>query len=341
MWNSWGLSRHALGLAGILASLLFSARGAPAAEGEDEVRVSARSGERVVRGTIVDYSGAELRLRLPTGQESRYEGAQVLEVRYTRSAEQESGDEARRRHAWQEAIDHYLRAAQSEQRGWVRRQLLVEMAPCYANLGDVVRAGDAFQLVVQSDPATPYYDRIPLQWTVQVGAPEVQRRAAEWLGAEQGAVRLLGASWLLGTSRNDDAVGALRGLLNDADGRTLALAEAQLWRTRLVVADAAEVERWWEATRRLPESLRGGPDYLVGLALARLGDSRRSARSLLRAPIHHPESAALASESLLAAAGQLTKIGEVEEARGLYTELLQGYPDTQAAAAAASAVDSK
>ena len=153
-------------------------------------------------------------------------------------------------------------------------------------------------------------------WTSDVAAPS--------------ALRLLGASWLL-TTDNRTAVDALRRLSADGDPRVAQLAAAQLWRTRIAEATTADAQQWQAQIERMGAEIRGGPYFLLGLALARLDQHEDAALALLRAPLLYGQSSpALAAEALLAAGKELDQAGQRDSAATLYREAIANYGATLA-----------
>ena len=84
----------------------------------------------------------------------------------------------------------------------------------------------------------------------------------------------------------------------------------------------------------MSQSLRGGPYFLLGSALAQQGRHPDAALALMRVPILHPHQRQLAAEALLAAAESLRQAGQLEQSRICLRELLRDHPKSQAAAAA-------
>jgi tetratricopeptide (TPR) repeat protein len=237
-------------------------------------------------------------------------------------------------------LQQYSQALSAEQRTWVRRLLLAQIVWCYRNLGDYTTAGERFIALVGSDPHTPYFDAIPLQWT---SSETVAAATANGWLSQRGhpATQLLGASHLLSGGFNSTAVATIRELARSTDPRIAALATGQLWRTLLVSAQASDVDRWAEMIEKMPAELQAGPYYVLGSALSRQGQAERAALALLRPPVLYPRERSLASESLLDAAGELARLNQTEDATRLYREVIANYPGTKAGAAAKSRLEKK
>ena len=84
----------------------------------------------------------------------------------------------------------------------------------------------------------------------------------------------------------------------------------------------------------MPQSIRGGPYFLLGRAHARHGQSEQAALAFLRIPINFPEDRTLAAQALLATGSELETINRTGEARELYREIIVDYADTPMAATA-------
>jgi TolA-binding protein len=90
----------------------------------------------------------------------------------------------------------------------------------------------------------------------------------------------------------------------------------------------------------LPESLRAGPYYVLGLGLAAHDQHRRAAVALMRIPILFPRQEALAAEALLAAGRSLAGLDQIDEAARVYRELIAQHSTSTAAAEARQRLES-
>ena len=84
----------------------------------------------------------------------------------------------------------------------------------------------------------------------------------------------------------------------------------------------------------MPPETRPLGYYCVGEAFARHNQAEKAALAFLRIPILYPRTRPLAAEALLAAATQLEKMQQREEAAGLYREILSDYATLPAATVA-------
>ncbi len=304
----------------------------------EDVVVVARTqppGELRRRGTIVEYTGQALTLKLASEREETIESARVLGFETTRVPDQENGDQLFAEGRFADAVANYRRAVDREQRTWMRRVILAQMVRCYRNMQQMVRAGDTFLIVMRSDPTTQLLDAIPLAWVSTPPPADLVQRSSQWLeDAKIPAARLLGASWLLATGQRQPALDVLKKLTEDPDPRIALLAEAQLWRDQIVTASPEDIQEWQQLQGKLDVALQAGPNFLLGQALARQNRSGAAALAFLRIPVLAPDQYDLAAEALFAAGEQLEKMGDRSGTRTVYRELVQTYGKHRLASAA-------
>ncbi len=279
------------------------------------------------KGTILDYTGTALTLQLSGGREEQIPSARVCGYETARSPDHETGDQLFAEGRYADAVVSYRRAVESEPRKWVRRVLMAQLTRCFRNLQQVDRAGEMFLLIVQSDPATLWLDAIPLAWKPQHPSPELAERAERWIEqTDSPTARLMGASWLLTTTKRDQALSTLAGLTTHNDPRIALLAEAQRWRADQLTASLDQALRWEQQVQRLDESLQAGPWFVVGQALARHNRTDQAALALMRTAILSGADADLVGEAMYAAGEQLQRMGDSDGARTVYRELVEKHP---------------
>lgn len=307
--------------------LLLGGRFGGAAEDSVICRRVEGSGETRRTGEILDFTGEFLTLRGASGREEQIPSSRVLRYETTRVRDHENADQLFREARFPDAVVAYRRAVDEEQRGWMRRQILASMVRCHTNMNQPDRAGDTFLIIVRIDPTTQWFDAIPLSWKPQQTTGPWEQRASDWLDNPPApAAALMGASWLLSSSRRDRAREALRQLAADPDPRIALLAQAQLCRAELFNNRPDTVSRLESTVAALDHSLRAGPYFLLGHAWARQSDPGRAALAFLRVPILHAEQADLAAESLWLAGDQLQLAGNRDGAATVYRELTDRHP---------------
>jgi len=305
---------------------------------DDTVHISnARSarGYAEWKGRIVEYAGGELRLRLPSGMERRFPADQVLGIETQYSPRQVEADERFAKNDYASALALYDGARKSEKRRWVQREITAKMVWCCRALGDSESAGREFLMLIQDDPRTPYFSCIPLAWVPSQPPLGLERAAGEWLKREQvPAAVLLGASHLMSTASRPKALDRLNRLATHPDARIALLALAQTWRAAVVTADDRQLADWQATIERMPDPLRAGPYYVLGLARAQRKQWDGAALAWLRVPILYPEHRVLAARSLVEAGRVLEGLGRSEQAARLYDEVVNRYSKTPSEAEA-------
>lgn len=305
---------------------------------EDTVHISNPSSARGYaewKGQVLDYTGGELRLRLPGGVERRFPADRVLGIETQYSTRQVEADKRFAENEYAAALALYDEARKSEERRWVQREITAKMVWCCRALGDSESAGREFLGLVQDDPRTPYFSCIPLAWVPSQPPLGLEQAATEWLRLEQmPAAVLLGASHLMSTASRPKALDKLNRLAADPDGRIALLALAQTWRAAVVTADERQLADWQATIERMPESLRAGPYYVLGLARAQRQQWDGAALAWLRVPVLYPEHRVLAARSLVEAGRVLEGLGRSEQAARLYDEVVNRYSKTPSEAEA-------
>lgn len=286
------------------------------------------------RGEIVDWLGGQLRLRGALDREELAPGERVVSVQTARSESHELAQRLHREGKLADAIKAYYAARGEEPRGWVQRELSAELAVTLLESGQPHLAGEEFLSITAADPATHLFAAIPLAWTnARLEGPALERARA-WLTSQDPTTRLLGASWLLTSEDRSRAIAELERLRTASDRRLAAAAEIQLWRTRIVTVTPEDIVRWKTAAGKVPAELRGVAWYQIGQALARHKQPEEAALAFLQTALSYNRQRAMAADALVAAAGQLERLGRQEQAADLYRETLRDYAEAPAAAVA-------
>jgi tetratricopeptide (TPR) repeat protein len=226
------------------------------------------------------------------------------------------------------AENELISAANNEARTWVRQEILSWLVCCAQRRDDRLAAGKYFVRIIQSDPDTRHWSVIPLIWSAETVSRELRTEAQSWLGSSTEGVQLLGASMLLLDQQFAKSAGeTLDRLTRSSDRSVQSLARAQTWRLRLVAADMTpnELLNWRERVERMPESLRGGPMYLIGRAASGRSDLEQAAADWLWLPLVYDDDEPLAARACYEAALALEQLGRLDEAVPLYDEVLQRY----------------
>ena len=289
-------------------------------------------------GQITDYTGRELKLQLSSGRERVIPAAAVEGIETTYAPAHLAADQLFAAGKFDQALAQYNTALRNEEkRNWVRRQIMAQQVWCYQELGQTLFAVRTFQLLVQSDPETQFFDCIPLAWLPQELPVTLEREAQMWLESRESALDvLIGLSWMMASNQRQRAIARAEELAGHTDARIAWLARAQLWRGQATTADEPRLADWRASLEKIPFPLRAGPTYLLGQELARRQQHDPASLLLLRVPIHYPNQRRLSARCLLTAAQALEKSQHPDESITLYQEVLQRYRDLPDATAEAS-----
>jgi len=285
-------------------------------------------------GEILDYTGRELRMRLSTGAERSFPAARVVRVNTAWPNGQLAGDELFSKHDYRKALEQYRAALGADTRDWVRRRIRAQVVWCFKLLGQWEQAGDHFLLLVGADPDTESFDSIPLSWTTGEPSAALARKAKGWMDRGDSApAMLIGASHLLATGQRPAALDRLRRLATERDPRIAWLAETQLWRTQAFNASENQLDVWRASLEKMPEPLRAGPYYMLGIAAVEK-QPEPAAVDLLRLPILYPRERLLSASALLSAGRAVERGRQPSAASMLYRELTSEFVDLPEAAEA-------
>jgi tetratricopeptide (TPR) repeat protein len=325
---------------------------APAAGQDTAYIAGSGGGQTKITGRVLDYTGRELKWQHAGGQQQSFPAEKVLRIETPCGRQQTDADALLARNQFDRALGLYLKAVDDEPRRWVRRQIIARIVGCYQALDQPQRAGEAFLLLIRDDPDTPYFDCIPLAWTPQQLPVDLELAARQWLGREEPAAQLLGASHLLAGRDRPEALRLLRRLAAGTDRPAIregismssrwltGLALAQTWRAEVATATAEQLDGWSRLIEQMPEPLAAGPYFVLGYARAQRQQPEQAALALLRVAILWPQQRLLAAQSLVEAGRALEKLDQGQEALRLYREAIRTYPEqTRPAAEAQSRLE--
>lgn len=313
----------------IIAALMF----AVPATAQDRLffELEDSGGRGTVTGTIVNVTGKKITFRTTTGVIRDFSASEVLELETSQTDAQRDGKQLLQEGKVAAALDQFSAALELENRVWMRRDILADMIRCSMRLGNYDQAGSRFLLLLQSDAATLHFDLIPLMWSPYDRNAAWINAAERWIEMPEPAAQLMGASALLDEPvSSSKAERMLETLDTHPDRRIAYLARMQLWRTRIKDGEitASQPLRWQSSLDEYPEELRFGGYFLLGQAYLQRGARNSAIAAFLWLPMTNAPDHRLAARALLEAAETLGSIGQTNEARHLYQELLQRYGDT-------------
>ena len=288
------------------------------------------------KGTIVDRRRDYLLLERIAGRPEKIMETQIDRVEYQRSALQERADALFDAMQYADALPALEQAIEVESRDWVRRELLARRCRALRNVGRMTEAAETFRQLMALDATRYHLNAAPLRWKMRLPDAAMQNWGTQHLSSDEPAVRLVAASWLLSGPHRAEAVAALKQLELDHDSQLARWAAFQHQRALLVQWDEATATRYAARIRKLDESLRAGPCFLVGTAFGRLKRNESSIEWLLRVAMLYPHDVEIAAESLYRAGDAAMAVGRPGDARRMWQLLSDRYPQHPAARRAAS-----
>jgi tetratricopeptide (TPR) repeat protein len=292
----------------------------------------------VVAGDVDDYTDEFLTLRIDGGGLKTYPSGVVESVETYRTPPHVSGIEHYRRGEIPAAIADFEQALEREQRKWMRGEVLAWLVRCYQRQGNREAAAARFVEIVLQDPHTQYWNLAPLTWMAATVPDRLQAAARQWVVSPNEAVRLVGASILLGAPQGRlTGLAELNKLARSQDRYVGPLATVQVWYATLAtnITSNEELSRWEHDIERMPVSTRNGPWYAFGQARLHRNEPDEAAAALLRVLIVHDEDELLAARAGLEAALALGRINRENEAQTVLREVVERFAWTPAAREAA------
>jgi tetratricopeptide (TPR) repeat protein len=293
----------------VAAALVLSSRSAGA---NDVIHLRQPSSDAVipVPAVIDDFTGKVIQFRV--GNNVRQElTSNVVRIEHKFSEGYDRAAALFNSGNYEGAEAEWKRALVDEPKPWIQREIRSRLVQAALRQDHWIDAANQFLAIVAEDPETFHWSTAPLVWTPFTLRDGDRTTARNWLEGTRPVPRLLGASFLLkDPTLGRSAAQALDGLIRDPSSQVSGLAKAQLWRNRFEqpVSDN-EIASWRGHINHLPETLRGGPQYVLASAYRRRRQYDRAAAEFLWVPLlyfQHEPTAARASleggETLLQAA---------------------------------------
>lgn len=285
-------------------------------------------------GEIIDYDGRDLTLRSSSGTPQYIASDDVVEVKTHYDAVHKEGIAAFREAKFDLAKSKLITAYDREPREWVDREIASWIVRVSLLQNDFRTAFRYFSAIIKSDPYTRHWGIAPLIWSPVNITDEIRKPLRASLISSRPEERFLAASILLfdGVSGRL-AERELNELASDPNPRISRLARAQLWRVSLANQEITEniLRGWREQIEQLPESMRPGPQYLLGRGYLAVGELRSAAAEFLKLTIIYTNNDSLTARATLEAAEAIEKTGLTSEADILYRELEVRFPTTNEA----------
>jgi hypothetical protein len=301
------------------------------ASAEDRITYRSTSGleTRTRAGTIEGYENGEFQFLVQEGGVLKVPANRVLGLEFEGPEEWQKGLQAWHRGHWQEAFDLMVKAYRTEQREWAKLEMQALIIRCAYATGRYGLACQGYLQLVEDDPQTRHFQTIPLCWQRGDNDANLIRNAEGWLVSSVPLERLLGASWLMTTARQPEALEVLAELSGSQDERLAVLAKAQSWRPLVPRADQTELAAWRRTTNAIPLDLQSGPRWLIAQVASRIAGDDRAAIDFLKVAVDVHAQEGLRAEALLGAARQLRET-QPQEADQLLKELQDQFSESEA-----------
>ena len=274
---------------------------------EDRITYRSANGEetRVRVGSLSQYKDGEIQFQVREGGLLKIPSARVVQLEFESGDAWEKGLESWHAGNWDEAFDLLVKAYRDEERAWAKYEIQSVILRCAYALEKYEIACDVFLQMMEDDPVTRHFHWIPLSWQRGDDDPTLIRQAERWMQSSNSLEQLLGASWILTTAKQAQAIEVLQSLAGSGKQPLADLARTQSWRPRVPRADRDRVNTWRQAIAEIPTELRSGPNWLIAQAASRLESHDLAAINYLKVAVDENAHEALRAEALLGAARQL------------------------------------
>ena len=303
------------------------------AESFDVVRIrnSTGKGEQAIRGEILQYDERGLKLKIPNRREPMfYEPEQVIGVTTTYTPPHIEADRLLERKDFVNAASQYAKALEVEPRNWAKTRIRSTLISCYKRGGDWEKAANEFFKLAESRDDPELMAIAPLFWPPNAEPTAAQKMIAErWLlDSSNAMMQLVASSWLLATDQKKKVIPILEKLMTESELRVSFMARAQRMRIPDKPPTKQDIERYRQLIDRMPEPIRAGPMYSLGLAYEREGNFAEAALAFLWVPFVYDRNSELSGDALFRAATATDKHGFQDDAIKLYREVVQKHPGT-------------
>jgi hypothetical protein len=191
----------------------------------------------------------------------------------------------------------------------------------------VKRAMDEYAVLLENDSGMRFTSVAPLAWMSRSDVASILPQANRWMAAEAPMLQLVGASWVIGTAKEEAALQQLEELSRDIDERIARLATAQTWRARQNVS-VRLINSWRNVVVGMPSELQAGPWFVLAQHEEAAGRHDHAVAAWMRLPILYTDRPDLAAAALYRATCLLHNIGSADSAKLVRQELANTFPDS-------------
>ncbi len=280
---------------------------------------------KIIPGVIEDLAGHSVVFRRGGNAVEVFKLREIESIQFGKSGSFDEGLRQIREHEWLRAIASLKIAEMTEPRAWVVREIQASLAEALRAAGKFDECTQVVERIYEIDPTTRHLNMLPLVWDERLPPEHRVSVKQEDLKSPSLLRQLVAASALLqDPARESAAASVLQALKTGPRAGLQQLAEAQLWRLRLLHPEtirASETALWMQRVRDFDRRQRSGPDFVIGRALLAVHDYDNASPSLLWmplvAPLDPPTTAACTNEAINA----LKQSGRVAEAEQLQRSL--------------------
>jgi tetratricopeptide (TPR) repeat protein len=314
----------------IATTLVFGSRTAAA---DDVIYLKQPSGAAMpVTAVIDDFTGKVIQYRVGTSVRQE-QTSNVVRIEHKFSEWFERAQKLFDTGNYETAEAEWKQALTAEPKPWIQREIRASLVRTALRQDRWIDAANQFLAIVAEDPGTFHWPTAPLVWTPFTLRDADRITARGWIEGDRPVARLIGASLLLKEPAplGPAAQRVLEALVRDTSPQVSGLAKAQLWRNRLGPAlSDNEIASWRGHINFLPETLRGGPQYLLASAYRQRGQHDRAAAEFLWVPLVYSQHEPTAARASLEAAESLLRAARRDDAIRVLTETAANYPWSQA-----------
>jgi hypothetical protein len=298
----------------------------------DQIVMRAGTSQRtkVIPGVIEDLAGHSVVFRRSGNAVEVFKLREIESIQFGKSASFDEGLRQIQDHDWLRAIASLKIAETTEPREWVVREIQASLAEALRAAGKFDECTEVVEKIYEQDPNTRHLNALPLVWDERLPPEHRVDARSEDLKSPSLLRQLVAASALLQDPAHESAAaGVLQTLKTGPRLALQQLAEAQLWRLRLLHPEtirASETALWMQRVRDFDKRQRSGPEFVIGRALLAVHDYDNASTSLLWmplvAPLDPPTTTACTNEAITA----LKQSGRVAEAEQLQRDLDNSLP---------------
>ncbi len=280
---------------------------------------------RVIPGVIEDLAGHSVVFRRGGNTVEVFKLQEIESIQFGKSASFDEGLRQMQNREWLPAIASLKIAETTEPREWVVREIRGSLGEALRAAGKFDECMEVVERIYEVDPSTRHLNLLPLVWDERLPPEDRVSARLEDLKSPSLLRQLVAASALLQDAAHESAAaGVLQSLRTGPRASLQELAEAQLWRLRLLHPEAiraSETALWMQRVRDFDKRQRSGPEFVIGRALLAVHDYDNASTSLLWmplvAPLDPPTTTACTREAITA----LRQSGRVREAEQLQRDL--------------------